>query len=56
MGTTHNNSDQEGVVHQHGYEDDVEQAWQRGTSMTAGGRDEGTSRAVCWRRDGQTVA
>jgi hypothetical protein len=39
MGTTHNDSDQDSVVHQHGYEDD-------------GGlrRDEGASRAVCWCR------
>jgi hypothetical protein len=42
MGTTHNDSDQDSVVHQHGYEDD-------------GGlrRDESASRAVCWRRGGK---
>jgi hypothetical protein len=34
MGTTHNDSDQDCVVHQHGYEDDIEQARQRGTLTT----------------------
>jgi hypothetical protein len=36
MEKTHNDSDQDGVVHQHEYEDDVEQARQRGTSTAAG--------------------
>jgi hypothetical protein len=33
MEKTHNDSDQDGVVHQHEYEDDVEQARQRGLGV-----------------------